>query len=227
LSTPLLDAELQPEPGVPHEDNEVVGRFQFGLLCNDRPHVLATWRVTSSDSAVIDRVAELLGGSIDDTINATSEPARSSPTPPTVDVFLSGPTALQVRWQRDALGNWCDGVKQQSERAGQSCRCRPSVPERKASAQQGRGCAPLVQVVFRLCQDPTLGMFTFTSGNWSFAKDTLQAVAMLERNGMPARVGLSIEQSHCMLRSGRAVASTRPTLSYGSTNRSEPGMVQS
>jgi hypothetical protein len=51
--------------------------------------------------------------------------------------------------------------------------------DRKAAVRRGRGCVPNIEMYFRLSHDPALGLFTFTSGNWSFAEQAIKAKAAL------------------------------------------------
>ena len=71
---------------------------------------------------------------------------------------------------------------------------------------------PNVEMSFRLRQDPTLGLFTFISGNWSFAEQAIMAKAALGRLAGPARAQLGLKQTCHALHGGREANYTRPTL---------------
>jgi hypothetical protein len=68
---------------------------------------------------------------------------------------------------------------------------------------------------FRLSGAPLLGLFGFTSGNWSFAEDIIAAGSLLRgRHGL-VNASLGLDRVSGMLSSGQAVVFSRPTLSIG------------
>jgi hypothetical protein len=71
---------------------------------------------------------------------------------------------------------------------------------------------PNIEMFFRLRRDPALGLFTFISGNWSFAEQAIMAKAALGRLAGPTQVQLSLKQTCHTLHRGREVNYTRPTL---------------
>ena len=86
---------------------ELVGRFHYTTLVRNRPRTLDTWRVATTSQLTADRVAQLLGGEIQ------QDPRRNQieilTTSSTVGILLSGPDALYIGWQRDDR-SICDGV---------------------------------------------------------------------------------------------------------------------
>jgi len=77
---------------------------------------------------------------------------------------------------------------------------------------------PNIEISFQLVQDPTLGMFTFVSGNWSFAEQAVMTEAVLGSLAVPTLIQLGLEQTPQVLRGGRSVTYTRPTLTVLGTS---------
>ena len=190
---------------------QAVGRFGFGLLRNGRPGTLSTWRVSVTTPEIVARVTILFGGMPPKSIDADKFAWQVITEAVTVDVVLSGPPALRVHWRRDSCGRRCDGPDQ-SKRAECSCASLGLLADRKAAVRQGDGCVPNIEMSFRLRHDPALGLFTFTSGNWSFAEQAIVAKAALGRLAGPTRVQLGLRQTCHALHGGREVNYTRPTL---------------
>jgi hypothetical protein len=68
---------------------------------------------------------------------------------------------------------------------------------------------------FRLSGAPLLGLFSFTSGNWSFAEDMVTAGSLLRgRHGL-VHAYLGLDRVSGILSTGQAVVFSRPTLSIG------------
>jgi Recombination directionality factor-like len=190
---------------------QTVGRFGFGLVRNGRPGTLSTWRVSVRTSEIGTRVAMLFGGMPSVSIDGDKYASQVITEAVTVDVVLSGPHALRVRWRRDGCGRRCDGPEQ-SKRAECSCASLGLLADRKAAVRQGDGCMPSIEMSFRLRRDPALGLFTFISGNWSFAEQAIMAKAALDRLAGPIQVQLGLKQTCHTLHRGREVNYTRPTL---------------
>ena len=191
-----LGLGLDPMPA-----DEAVGRFHYGTLLGNRPHVLATWRVIADRLCVVQRVAELLGG------HACIPDARTDGEvitgAATVDVILSDPSAIDVRWYLND--------ERACDEAGE-CRCPPSLPERRIAARAGRGCEPRVRICFRLHRDAGLGTFMLFSGAWSLVEDATRARQTLRRRTGPVVAHLGLERHVFALQSGGRIAYTRPRL---------------
>lgn len=172
---------------------QTIGRFGFGLVPNGRPGTLSTWRVSVRTSEIGTRVAMLFGGMPSVSIDGDKYAWQVITEAVTVDVVLSGPHALRVRWRRDGCGRRCDGPEQ-SKRAECSCASLGLLADRKAAVQQGDGCMPSIEMSFRLRRDPALGLFTFISGNWSFAEQAIMAKAALDRLAGPTQVQLGLSR---------------------------------
>ena len=191
-----LALRLEPMPA-----DEAVGRFHYGILLGNHPHVLATWRVISDRLCVVERVAELLGGRtcIPDA-HMDGEVVTGAAT---VDVILGDPSAIDVRWYLND-DRTCDEPGE--------CRCPRSLPERRIAARAGWGCEPRVRVCFRLHQDAGLGTFMLFSGAWSLVEDATRARQALRRCTGPVVAHLGLERHVFAPHSGGRVAYTRPRL---------------
>lgn len=187
---------------------EPVGRFNYAVPLRSRPQVLTTWRISSDDPSVLDRVAEQLGGTpqqLDgNTWSLTTHAAE-------VGILLDGPRAVRLRWSRAARHS-CDGHIQRDDSARRPCTCPPSIPDRRMATRRGQGCEPKVDVVFRLRQDPALGSFRFTSGSWPLAEDAIRAVEALRTYREPGLAGLRLHRAPYTLASGKVIDYTTPTL---------------
>ena len=204
-SQPAVGASLALDaPGTP------VGSFRYGGVFDGRPRVLGTWLVTSSDTSILGRVAELLGGTRPKTHGPDQEPYVITDATE-IDVNLTGPGALDVGWCRQP-GHVCDGGLQRDQRGSRPCECPPDLDDRRTAARAGHGCRPRVWVCFRLRQSPELGAFTFSSGNRAFTEQASRALASVRRDLRPACARLSIQRSPHRLRSGTTIAHTWPML---------------
>jgi hypothetical protein len=130
---------------------ELVGRLHHVAVVRNRPRTLGTWRATTESPRTADRIAQVLGGHIQQ--DHPVDLAEILTTSSTIDILLTEPTALYIGWQRDDK-NTCDGITQDGR---QVCIC-PADPElRRAAAKQGRGCRPRAKVLFRFLDDPGVG----------------------------------------------------------------------
>jgi hypothetical protein len=204
---------------------EAIGRLGFGLLRDGRPETLTTWRISARDPEVVARVAVLFRGVPRKSTEADEYTWHVVTETATVDVILSGPHALRVCWRRDGLGRRCDGLEQ-GKGAHCSCGSLGSLTERKAAAQRGHGCVPNIEMSFQLVHDPTVGTFTFLSGNWSFAEQAIMTKAALANLAVPTLIQLGLKQTRHILHGGRSVTYTRPTLALLSTSLPNPGSTE-
>jgi hypothetical protein len=187
-------------------DAELVGRFQYGTLLRNRPRTLATWCVTATSTRTVDRIAQLLGGHPrHDPASGHAEVVTASAM---VDILLPDLHALRVRWY-GSNGRVCNGAAQDK---GCPCACPSTLAQRRSVAKQGRGCKPLVELRFRLLDDPALGTFILLSDDWSFVEMVIEALAALKGTDHSTIARLAIQRTLHTLRSGRVLAYTRPTL---------------
>lgn len=132
---------------------DLVGRFHYVALVRSRPRTLSTWGVTVVSARTGDRIAQLLGGRVQE--DRTGDQVEILTTSSTIDILLSGPNALHLDWRRDET-NICDDASQDDR---ESCKCPADFQLRRTLAKQGGGCRPLAEVHFRLLDDQTAGVF--------------------------------------------------------------------
>jgi hypothetical protein len=195
---------------------ELLGRFHYITLVRNRPRTVGTWRVTTTSQLIADRVAQLLGGHVER--NPRRNQFEILTTSSTVEVLLSGPDALYIRWQRDDRST-CDGVIPADRHP---CRCPVAVEQRRAAAKQGDGCQPRAEVRFHFRDDQLVGVFGLASGDWSFVElvATAQAALSSRDAGGLVRAQLELRRSLHTLHSGMVLPYTRPVLTVLSDYRS-------
>jgi hypothetical protein len=190
-------------------DTKCVGSFHYAALIRSRPRVLTTWRVSSDEPSVLDRIAELLGGASHGFEGNTLSLITGATT---VEIALiRSADAVRLRWCRDSR-HTCDGRIQGGGHACQPCVCPLSLAERRRVTRQGRGCEPRVAVVFRLLEAPALGNFAFASGSWRFAEDAARAVDALRASRWPVRAQLHLHRAPYTLATGQVISCTTPRL---------------
>jgi hypothetical protein len=187
-------------------DSTLAGRFHSTTLIRHRPRTLGTWQVTTISPPMADRVVRLLGGRILQD-SATSRPTVLTAAS-TVAILLPGPDAMWIGWQRSADGI-CNGVTQDD---GQPCGCPVGLAARRTAAKRGRGCPPHVELRFMLADDPSAGVFGFTSEDWLVVEVAGRLKGALEDSCMPMRARLELERTLHKLPSGRVLACTRPVI---------------
>jgi hypothetical protein len=211
--------EQDPDAAPRQFSDDVVGRFRSGAQQNGRPLALSEWRITTGDPDVADAVAERFGGTPEEWETSTEETLEVYTETAAVEVILDGPDAIRtsmVLWGQKGKIRECDGVDQVplvDGQPSQPCACPSKVSDRKEAAKAGHGCAPSIQVYFRLAEDPTLGRFKFFSGSWSMASEIDKAEEALAEVGGPALALLSLVLVEYTTKAGRDVSFTKPVLS--------------
>jgi hypothetical protein len=201
FESPVFTASRGTEAGT-------VGRFHYTRVVRNCPRTLHTWRVVTTSQLTADRVAQLLGGHLE------QRPRRDGieilTTSSEVGILLSGANPLCVDWQRDD-GRTCDGV---AEVNGQPCICPVALEQRRAAAKLGYGCRPRAAVRFRFRDDQMAGVFGFVSDDWSFVELIAMAQATLSNRkaGRPVRALLELRRSLHTLQSGVVLPYTRPVI---------------
>jgi hypothetical protein len=203
--------EVEPSVFVANADDEAapVGRFHYAAVIRSCLRILTTWRVSSDDPSVLDRVAELLGGTSPE-FDGNSMSLTTNATIVEIALVRSA-DAVRLSWSRDARRT-CDGRIQGDHDDFQPCVCPPSLAERRIATRHGRGCEPTVAVGFRLLQAPAIGSFTFASGSWPLAEDATRAVGALRAYGEPVRAQLRLHRVPYTIASGQAISCTTPRL---------------
>jgi hypothetical protein len=187
---------------------ELVGRLHHVAVVRNRPHTLGTWRVTTERPRTADRIAQVLGGYIQQ--DPTADVAEILTTSSTIDILLTESTALSICWQRDDK-NTCDGITRDDR---QVCICPADHELRRAAAKQGRGCRPRAKVVFRLLDDQAVGVLEFVNDDWSFVELVSATQAVLSSREGKGLVGaqLGLRRSLHTLPSGMVLPYTRPVI---------------
>lgn len=199
--------------------DDIVGRFRSGAQVNNRPLSLDEWRVTTGDPEVAETLADLLGAKTGPQEWATEgeDKIEVYTTSTSLDVILDGSSAVQTAmalWGRNGLIHKCDGetVSSGQGEGGPCPMAGKTVAERKEAAKAGYGCAPSIQVYFRLAADADLGKFRFSSGSWTFAGEVSDAEAALAKVDGPARAKLTLEKVEYTTKAGRLVSYTKPVV---------------
>jgi hypothetical protein len=204
-------AEISSEgllPGAAQAKAELVGRFHYIMLVRNRPRTLGAWRVTTTSPFTADRVAQLLGGDVQQ--DSTSGLAEILTPSSTVDILLAGPGALDIGWQRTD-GSICDSATQDGP---QLCICPLDLVQRRAAASQGHGCRPRAAVRFRLQDDQPAGAFDLVSEDWSFVElvTMTQAALSSRETGRPVMARIDLQRSVHTLSGGIVLPYTRPVI---------------
>jgi hypothetical protein len=184
------------------------GRFHNTKMVCNRPRTLHTWRVVTTSQLTADRVAQLLGGHVEQ--GPRKDEIDILTTSSAVGILLSGANALYIDWQRDD-GSTCDGVADFNR---QPCICLVALEQRRAAAKLGYGCRPRAALRFRFRDYQMAGVFGFVSDDWSFVEliATAQATLSSRNAGRPVRALLELRRSLHTLHSGVVLPYTRPVI---------------
>lgn len=187
---------------------QLAGRFHYTMLVRNRPRTLDTWRVTTARLLTADRIAQLLGGHIQQVRTGGQTEILTASS--TVGILLTGADALSIWWQRIGQGS-CDGATQDD---CQPCICPADFARRRAAAKQGHGCRPRAEVRFRLQDDQTAGIFGVVSEDWSFVElVTTTRVALSGRETEPpVRARLGLRRTLHTVGRGVVLPYTRPVI---------------
>ncbi|MFF4605737.1 hypothetical protein ACFY12_23720 [Streptomyces sp. NPDC001339] len=205
-----------------------VGRFRQGRMSGTRPESLATWRVTTDDAHVADRVARLLGGQPQPNESGGNHSDEVLTERESVRILMEGPDAVTARMLlHDGRGvvHECDGSQflAPPQVKGQPCGCPPLLQDRKAVARSGRGPMPSIDLVFRIAADPSLGEFHFQTSSWNAAEQIPHLLEELERVEGPAVCDLTLELVIFTTKTGTSVCYRKPVV----TVLGGPGTVPS
>ncbi|MEU9025949.1 hypothetical protein AB0D46_00075 [Streptomyces sp. NPDC048383] len=210
---------------MPHNTTRV-GRFRMGRLSGSRPESLATWRVTTNDACVADRIAHLLGGQPQPNEGGGDHSEEVVTGRETVRILMDGPDAVTSRMllhngQRTV--HECDGSQflAPPQVKGRPCGCPPLLADRKAAAKSGRAPSPSIDFVFRIEADPSLGEFHFQAGSWKLAEQIPGLLEELGRVEGPAVCEFTLEYVSFETKAGVSVCYRKPVV----TVLGSPGTV--
>ncbi|MFJ9671099.1 hypothetical protein ACIRP5_09975 [Streptomyces sp. NPDC101221] len=209
------DPAAKPKPRQFADD--FVGRFRSGRMVGNRPESLGSWRITTGDPEVADKVSELYGGKPAEWETTGEDFNEVITETDKVLIVVDGPGALTADmklWGRSGLIHHCDGVEFLSpdEDKGQPCGCPPLMEDRKAQAKSGRGPAPNTSLVFRLADDYHLGKFRFQSSSWKLAEVVHEIDAALSAHKGEVLAELSLELVEFTTKAGRDVSYRKPVV---------------
>lgn len=172
--------------------DDIAGRFRSGRLVKmgtkETPESLNEWRVTTGDPTVAAKIAELLGGVVEEWDTEKEDNLQILTDAKTVQIIIE-PDGVDASFKMfmpgAGLTHHCDGFTYLSpdEDRGQPCGCPKLIAERKLKAQQMRGPKPSVDVEFRLADAPDLGKFRFNSGSWKLVEALGPLFADLDKYG--------------------------------------------
>ncbi|MFF2543979.1 hypothetical protein ACFVUY_15590 [Kitasatospora sp. NPDC058063] len=198
--------------------DDTVGRFHSGKQDEEGvPVALEEWRVSTGDPEVASAVAQLFGGTPEETETDKENYIVVDTSTAKVKVIIDGASAISSDlklWNGSNLIHHCDGVEFLSpeDEAGTPCGCPPLMVDRKAKAKVKRGPAPSISVMFRIADDPDLGIFRFQSGSWKLAEVLHEIENQLDRIGSEALCSLELERVEYTTKNGRDVSYVKPVI---------------
>lgn len=191
---------------------DFVGRFRSGMVANGRPVALQTFRVTTGDMDVANKIADLYGGEPEEWETKSDEFLHVVTDASSVNIILDAPESISAKmtlWGRNAKVRSCDGTVQDD---GSACQCAPSLADRRAAGRAGTGCNPDIFIAFTLADAPDLGRLKFSTGSWQMAKEIGAVQDALERVGGAARATLSLEVVEFVTKAGEQRRFTKPVI---------------
>lgn len=206
--------------------DDVVGRFRGGHQLGKQPVALQEWRVTTGDPEVAAKVHDLLGGDAPQEWDASGEDNLEVFTAsPEVEIIIEKASALRQRmvlWSRNGkLIQAGDGqtLDYPEDKKGQpDPDAALTFQERKQKGRDGTGPEPSIELIFRLAEEPDLGLFRYQTGSWSLVSDLAYngvEDALAEIDG-PAKATLALEEVSFVAkngpRAGQTVNYTKPVL---------------
>ncbi|MFG3036848.1 hypothetical protein ACGF1Z_29760 [Streptomyces sp. NPDC048018] len=197
--------------------DDTVGRFHSGRSVNGIPEALSEWKVSTGDPEVAAAIAQLMGGTPEETDSTSENFIEILTDAKRVKVVLAGPDAItsdMKLWNGSVLIHHCDGVEFLSpdEDRGKACGCPALMEDRKAAAKTKRGPSPSITVNFRLAEDYELGLFRFQTGSWKLAETLHEIGNALDKVKGEALAELSIELVEYTTKKGRDVSYFKPVV---------------
>jgi hypothetical protein len=176
---------------------------------------LSEWRVTTGDPDIAERIAELLGGTPEESGTDRSDNIQVMTSASRVPVHIQSANDLRTRMilhRHRAPAHGCERMYFLADQErGQPCGCRDLHPERKEHTKCG-GPKPDISLRFRLSADPKLGTFLFASGSWSLVADLPEVERRLSEADGPVAADLGIIRVQYTTKDGKGVAYHRPEI---------------
>ncbi|MER5863789.1 hypothetical protein [Kitasatospora sp. NPDC002040] len=197
--------------------DDTVGRFHSGKQVDNLPVALSEWRASTGDPEVAAAIAQLLGGTPVETDTDKENFIVVDTATNKVKVIIDGASAISSDlklWNGSALIHHCDGIEFLSpeEDKGKPCRCPELMEDRKAAHKAKRGPGPSISVLFRLADDPDLGLFRFQTGSWTLAQVLHEVENALDKIGGEALCSLEIELVEYTTKRGKDVSYVKPVI---------------
>lgn len=210
------DPAAMPKQRVTFDDG-TIGKIHSGKVINNRPISLPAWRFSTGEHSVADALSDLYQVPVIDTKSERENFLDVETENESVEIILAGPSAISSdmkQWINGKLVHHCDGVEYLSpeEDRGAPCGCPMFFKDRKEAAKNYRGPSPSIKVLFRLADDPELGLFAFQTGAWTMAEVLHTYEDALERVGGEAIATLRLELVQYTTKAGRAVEYRKPVL---------------
>lgn len=208
------DPDAKPAERVVFDDG-TIGKMHSGKVINNKPVALPTWRFTTGEHNTASALAELFGATVNDTGSDKENFLEIETDRESVSVILSGPSAIQSdmkQWINGKLVHHCDGVELLSppEERGTPCGCPTLFKDRKEAARNYRGPAPSIKVLFRLADDPELGLFAYSTSAWTLAEVLWQYEGQIEDISGEVVADMRLELVEFTTKAGRAVSYRKP-----------------
>jgi hypothetical protein len=142
-----------------------VGRIRIGEKKGNRPAKLDHFRITSASKRLVDEVAALYGGTVQQWDGAPAgtqwevyTEARSLPVVVPPQNYL---TQWYEQWSGGGCLRRCDGRTE--TRTGKDCLCPADLEERRNLAKDGKACKPTTRLNLMLLEVPSIGMWRLES----------------------------------------------------------------
>ena len=184
--------------------DDIVGQFRAGFQDErGRPVGLTSWRATTGDPTVADRLHELLEATdeITEWETKTDQNLQVFGNRESIDIILDGPGSI-----RSSMVLWSQKGGKIIETDGEyiiengvvTDKPDPDamlpLAERKEKARNGTGPSPSLQVYFRLADAPELGKFKSFSSSWTAIENYGEAESQLAAFDGPVRATFTIDQ---------------------------------
>lgn len=199
------DPDAKPERHEEYSDG-TVGRFHSGhTVLNEKgkavPEPLDEWKFTTADRGIADAVAQLFGGQVTVDEHDTAEFNVSVYTEATKIPVILGADAIDAdfkKFDNNKLTHHCTGSKflshpSRDELVGKDCGCPPLLADKLQNADDLIGPKPSITIMFRLADDPELGLFKFVTGSRTMLKVLHEYAADLGETDGDSVADLSLE----------------------------------
>lgn len=177
-----------------------IGRIRLGDKSdNGAPHKLESFRLTSASRDVLDTLAAMYGGTVQEW--------KDAPNPGQFELYTNtdtirvlvppGETTSQwmEQWDRGGCKRRCDGITEIL--SDQPCMCPDDPDERHKLAQQGKACHITTRINVMLPDVPDIGVWRLESRGFYAATEiagTMDVLSLATRQGVVLPAQLRLEQ---------------------------------